>query len=176
MLNNKIISAVICVALSINVGKIPIKNKWEIEIPKIELKAQIAEGTTKEVMDTHIGHFANTDLWSGNVGLAAHNRGYKVNYFKDLKKLEIGDEITYYYGLGIKNYKVSEILIISDEDWSYLKNRKEENTITLITCVENAPALRRCIKGIEITKKEEFKNEQKNENINYFFSVTNDNV
>ena len=33
----------------------------------------------------------------GNIALAAHNRGYKVNYFQDLKKLEIGDEIYYSY-------------------------------------------------------------------------------
>ena len=28
--------------------------------------------------------------------------------------------------------------------------RTEENTITLITCIENEPEYRRCVKGIEI--------------------------
>ena len=39
--------------------------------------------------------------------------------------------------------------IISEEDWSYLKET-EDNRITLITCVENQPKYRRCIQAIEI--------------------------
>ena len=59
------------------------KNKiWQIEIPKISLNAQIAEGTTKEILNEYVGHFEITSKEAGNVGLAAHNRGYSVNYFK----------------------------------------------------------------------------------------------
>lgn len=47
---------------------------WEIEIPAIGLEAPIAEGTTQEVMLEYVGHFENTSLWKGNIGLAAHNR------------------------------------------------------------------------------------------------------
>lgn len=47
---------------------------WTIEIQAINLKADIAEGTTEEVMDKYVGHFENTEFWNGNVGLAAHNR------------------------------------------------------------------------------------------------------
>ena len=32
-------------------------------------------------------------LYDGNVGLAAHNRGYKNNYFENLKQLKEGDKI-----------------------------------------------------------------------------------
>ena len=77
----------------------------------------------------YVGHFENTNLLNGNVGLAAHNRGYPINYFARLEELEFGDEIIYKQGY-------------------------ETNTITLITCVENKPTQRRCIQGIEI--KEEF--------------------
>ena len=70
-----------------------VTNDWQLEIPSINLKAQIAEGTTKEVMDEYIGHFEETSKDTGNIGLAAHNRGYNVNYFQDLKKLKEGDEI-----------------------------------------------------------------------------------
>ena len=122
---------------------------WILEIPKIGLKAKINYGTTKKVMNKYIGHFDNTKLWSGNIGLAAHNRGYPVNYFKRLKELQIGDEINYTTVFGTKTYKVEVVTVIEDTDWSYLEDT-QDNRITLITCVENKPNYRRCIQGIEI--------------------------
>ena len=62
-------------------------NIWQIQIPKISLIANISEGTTTEVLNQYVGHFENTQKELGNIGLAAHNRGYEVNYFKDLKLL-----------------------------------------------------------------------------------------
>ena len=87
---------------------------------------------------------------NGNVGLAAHNRGYTNNYFENLKNLQVEDIIYYSYNEELKKYKVEKHKIIKDTDWSYLKST-EENVITLITCVENEPEYRRCIQGIEIT-------------------------
>lgn len=123
-------------------------DNWKLEIPKIDLCAGINFGTTEEVMNKYIGHFENTNLWNGNVGLAAHNRGYPVNYFGKLKELQIGDEIKYTTVYGTKTYKVAVSTIIKDTDWSYLEETKD-NRITLITCVENEPEYRRCIQGIE---------------------------
>lgn len=54
---------------------------WQIEIPKIDLIAPIAEGTTQEVMNKYVGHFENTDIFEGNVGLAAHNRRISSQLF-----------------------------------------------------------------------------------------------
>ena len=71
------------------------KVEWYIEIPTISLKAPITEGTTKEILDNYVGHFEESPSKKGNVCLAAHNRGYKNNYFENLKKLKIGDEIFY---------------------------------------------------------------------------------
>ena len=122
---------------------------WCLEIPKIGLKAKIEYGTTKEVMDKYIGHFDSTNFWNGNIGLAAHNRGYPVNYFGRLKELQIGDEINYTTIFGTRTYKVEKSIIIEDTDWSYLQETND-NRITLITCVENKPKYRRCIQGIEI--------------------------
>lgn len=121
---------------------------WQIEIPAISLKAEIAEGTSKEVMNKFVGHFTETSIKTGNVGLAAHNRGYQFNYFENLKKLKENDKIIYKYKDFQKTYFVDKIKIIKDTDWSYLENT-EENVITLITCVENEPEYRRCIQGIE---------------------------
>lgn len=124
------------------------KTEWKIEIKAISLSATIAEGTTDSVMNKYVGHFENTSKKKGNIGLASHNRGYPVNYFENLKKLKKGDKIKYTYGNFKKTYIVDVIEIIEDTNWKCLENT-EENRITLITCVENEPNLRRCIQGIE---------------------------
>lgn len=125
---------------------------WQIEISKISLVATISEGTTKEVLNQYVGHFENTSREVGNVGLAAHNRGYDVNYFKDLKLLKEGDEIKYIHNEFQKTYEVEKCRIIKDTEWEFLEET-EENMLTLITCVENQPEYRRCVQAIE--KKQE---------------------
>lgn len=121
---------------------------WQIEIPKISVKAPISEGTTKEILNQYVGHFQVTAKENGNIGLAAHNRGYEVNYFQDLKLLKEGDKIIYQHNDFRKTYEVEKIRIIKDTEWTYLEET-EENQLTLITCVENQPEYRRCIQAIE---------------------------
>ena len=126
---------------------------WQIEIPVISLKAPISEGTTQEILNKYIGHFENTSKTAGNVGLAAHNRGYQVNYFKDLKLLKQGDEIIYKCMEFEKIYEVEKCRIIRDTEWKYLE-QTEDNMLTLITCVENQPEYRRCIQATEKIEEE----------------------
>lgn len=121
---------------------------WGIYIPKINIMAQISEGTTKEVMDRYVGHFIDTAVVKGNVCLGAHNRGYPVNYFENIKKLQEGDLIYYKKDEKVKKYIVKTVAVIKDTDWTYLENT-EDNRITLITCVENEPDFRRCVQATE---------------------------
>lgn len=123
--------------------------EWKLEIPKIELSAQIEEGTSEEVLNEYIGHFENTSKSSGNIALAAHNRGYKVNYFARLKELEVGDKVIYTINDSIKFYQISSKNIIKDTEVEILE-KTDENILTLITCVENEPSLRRCLIAKEI--------------------------
>ena len=124
------------------------ESSWYLEIPSINLKADIKEGTTKEILDDFIGHFEETKKDTGNIGLAAHNRGYKNNYFENLKKLKEGDLIYYQFEENKREYIVTKHTIIKDTDWSYLEDT-EENTLTLITCVESEPEYRRCIQATQ---------------------------
>jgi len=119
-----------------------------LEIPIIGLKADIKESTTKEIMNKYIAHFEETSKEYGNIGLAAHNRGYENNYFENLKQLKEGDIIIYTYKGRTKEYFVTKNTIIKDTDWTSLEDTKD-NTITLITCVENQPEYRRCVQGKE---------------------------
>ena len=125
---------------------------WQIEIPVISLNAPILEGTTQEILNEYVGHFENTSKTIGNVGLAAHNRGYKVNYFNRLKELELGDEIIYTFEGVSKSYKVQSISIIEDTNWDVLENTSD-NKLTLITCVENNPTHRRCVQAVQNNEK-----------------------
>ena len=120
---------------------------WKIEIPAISLVANISEGTDEETLNQFVGHFELTPTKEGNVCLAAHNRGYKVNYFKNLKSLNEGAEIIYTNGEFAKTYIVNMNIKISETDWSYLEN-SNQNKITLITCIENEPEYRRCVQAI----------------------------
>ena len=120
-----------------------------LSIPSINLyNIKIKNGIDESTLNDYIGHFPNTSNWDGNIGLAAHNRGYKNNFFSKIKYLENGDEIVYNVNNNIKKYKVEKKIEIDSYDWSYLKNTKD-NRITLITCVENKENKRLVVQGIE---------------------------
>ncbi len=122
---------------------------WQIEIPKINLVAPIAEGTSANIMNEYVGHFEETPKNKGNIGLAAHNRGYKVNYFQNLKLLQKGDLIIYTYNGEISKYSVNELGIIKDTDWSKLESSSQDK-LTLITCLEDEPEYRRYIQALKL--------------------------
>lgn len=121
---------------------------WRIQIPKIQLNAPIYEGTEKETLRRGVGHFKNTANWKGNICLAAHNRGYKYNYFQDIVLLEIGDEIIYQTEKGKRTYVVQTNQKIKETNLTYIQNTKE-NKITLITCEKDAKEYRRCIQAVQ---------------------------
>lgn len=121
-----------------------------LTIPAINLyNIPIKNGTSQEVMKKYIGHFENTSFDTGNIGLASHNRGLGANYFKNIHKLNKGDNIFYTYENVVRKYKVNKKVVIDSYDWSNLESTTN-NIITLITCIENKPNLRLCIQAVQI--------------------------
>lgn len=119
-----------------------------LTIPDILLEnAPIKESTELSTLATAIGHFTNTSIYNGNVGLASHNGG-DGDYFKDLNKLKVGNEIYYQTRFGVKRYLVKTIKTIDEDDWSYLEET-EDNRITLITCVKGKSNKRLCVQAVE---------------------------
>lgn len=131
-----------------------LSNSWRIQIPKLNLDAHIEEGTTGEVLLRAVGHFENTSNWNGNVCLAGHNRGYQCNFFQKIKNLKLGDEIIYCTKQGKRIYQVQTNQVISETDWSYIEETKD-NRITLITCEENRGEYRRCIQAVLVSETKE---------------------
>lgn len=119
-----------------------------IKIDKIGLDAPIKEGSSDEILENYVGHIEGTDLFDGNVGLAAHNRGATKNYFENLSRLENGDEIVYETKQGVRRYIVYKTMEILDTDWSNFETSLE-NELTLITCINNKVNLRLCVKAKE---------------------------
>lgn len=125
------------------------QNDWRIFIPTLNLDAPILDGTSQSILRKAVGHFEDTPTLDGNVCLAAHNRGYKYNFFQEIKRLNIGDVITYQKGEVSRIYSVKWKGKIEETDLSYIKNTKE-NMLTLLTCVEDMPEYRLCVQAYQI--------------------------
>lgn len=117
-----------------------------IEINKIGYKGLVYKGTSLDTLSKGVGHFESSPYFNGNVCLAAHNTS---KYWAKLHTLEKGDIITYTSFLGTREYKVIDMMQISETDWSRLSN-STENILTLITCVKGKPSLRLCVQALEV--------------------------
>ena len=120
-----------------------------LEIPKLNIKAPVKEGTTQSILKYSVGHFSNSSNWNGNIALASHNRGdYVAHYFSNIHELVVGDEIIYKTKFGERRYEVVVNKKIDSRDWSVI-SQTAQNKVTLITCVKNKPELRLCVQAIE---------------------------
>lgn len=124
-----------------------------LTIPKLGVSAPVyetEEGGEIESMTKGVAHFAITSAWEGNIGLASHNvaPAGAVAYFQDIYQLEKGDKLSYKTALGEREYRVTEVKEISEDDWTAL-NRSEENRLTLITCITGKPNVRLIVQAVE---------------------------
>lgn len=120
-----------------------------LSIPSIGLNhIPIENGIEENILNEFIGHFPHTSYLKGNIGLAAHNRGYSHNYFMNLNCLNNNDLILYHFNGMTKTYLVSLKIEIDHYDWSFLEPT-EENKITLITCIANEPNKRLVVQALE---------------------------
>ena len=120
-----------------------------LAIPSIGLTVGVYEGTGSAPLLKGAGHFENTSIWNGNVPIAGHNRGVR-NDFGKIHTLKSGDLITFTTVLGTRTYAVSSVTKVDVTDTSGLASTAE-NCITLYTCVEDQPAYRWCVRGVEQT-------------------------
>ena len=119
-----------------------------IHVPKINRTVKVYDGESLANMDKGAGRFASTSAWDGLVGLAGHNRG-SAPYFGFVKDLEIGDTIVYTTRYGERTYSVTSKVQVRETDNSPLQ-WTENNTLVLITCVENVSELRWAVTASEV--------------------------
>ncbi len=119
-----------------------------LSIPAIGLSVKVYEGTDNATLAKGVGHFEDTSIWSGNIGIAGHNRGVN-SYFGKIHTLEVGNKITLTTKLGTRNYEVVSVSKVSETDRSALA-ATGENMLTLYTCVRNVSDQRWCVQAISL--------------------------
>ena len=118
-----------------------------LKIPSIGLAVGVYEGTNDAALAKGAGHFECTSIWAGNIAVAGHNRGVN-GIFGKIHTLKSGDIITFTTVLGTRTYAVTGVSKVSMYDISGLES-SGTNMITLYTCVEDQPAYRWCVRGVE---------------------------
>lgn len=105
-----------------------------LRIPKIGLEAPVVEGDGPEELKMGIGHHVGTANpgQRGNMVLSGHNDIYG-ELFRDLDKLDVGDEVTVYSGSEAFRYVVQQKTIVAPDDLSPLRP-SDVPLVTLISC------------------------------------------
>ena len=85
----------------------------------------------------------------GNVILAAHSGTGYIAFFKNLYKLSLNDEAKITYKNYVYTYEIVNIYNVPKVGKVKINRDVHKNTLTLITCVENRPQKRRCIRAEE---------------------------
>ena len=121
------------------------KNKIEyvavLKIPKISLEKGIVGRNSKyNSINYGIEVLKKSDspgVINGNVILAAHSGTANISYFRNLDKINVGDEAIIYYGGKTYTYKFVKIYDIEKTGKAIIKRDSNTSTITLITCRHN---------------------------------------
>lgn len=111
-----------------------------LEIPAINIKYAIVQGTERVNLRTALGHMTEgvNVGEEGNCIIAGHRGGYYGTFFKNIDKLKEGDPI---YVTDLNNnqytYQVYEQKWIEMYDWDELEAIPGEKTLTLLSCEEH---------------------------------------
>jgi sortase A len=103
----------------------------EIQIPRLGLRAIVAQGHSAAVLQRAVGHLALTALPGepGNVVLAGH----RDTFFQPLKRARAGDAITLKTRTGDFEYLVEWTAVVRPTDLEVIQPTNERS-LTLITC------------------------------------------
>ena len=117
-----------------------------ISIPSINLKnAPVMGSVEMSDLSKGTGHFENTPVFDGNVGIAGHNN----THFKYLVNVDIGDQIQYTVNGVTRTYQVTDMRAISDTDWGVFTDYGD-NRLTLVTCEHLVPNSRIAVTAIQV--------------------------
>lgn len=102
-----------------------------IEISAVGLAAIILEGTESGTLRRAAGHVPGTALpgQTGNVAIAGH----RDTFFRGLRKIQNGDEITLTTLSGVARYRVDSTQVVEPSNTKVLDNSADA-ILTLVTC------------------------------------------
>ena len=120
------------------------------EIPRLNVKVPVLEGTDNKALQVSAGHFEGTGaLGKDNYCIAEHNSTIYAEIFNDLDQIEIGDEM-YLVDTDEKRtrycYIVTEYKIVQPSD-TWVLNDYGDNRLTVISCTDDG-TMRQVVVGI----------------------------
>lgn len=109
-----------------------------VDVPKIRIKLPVYHGVSDVVLQTSIGHIAETSLPVGGESshcvLSGHRGLPSARLFSDLDKVVEGDVFTLSVLNETYSYEVDQIRVVEPEDLSEIKILPEQDLCTLVTC------------------------------------------
>ena len=115
-------------------------NNINFEIPRLDIKVPVLEGTDNKSLQVSAGHFEGTGaLGNGNYCIAGHNSTIYAEIFNDLDQIQIGDEM---YLVNIDEnrtrykYIVTEYKKVEPSDTWVLKDF-DDDRLTVISCTDD---------------------------------------
>lgn len=145
-----------------------------IEIPKIDVNIPIYHGTSEKVLSKGAGHLENSALPSSELGthsvITAHRGLPSSKLFRDLNKLEVGDQ--FFVKVLDENiaYEISSIEIVLPSETNWLKSDEGLNKMTLLTCEPYMINTHRMlVTGHQVPYVEEVVETIKKDNVNYTY-------
>lgn len=117
-----------------------LKSNIVFEIPALDIKVPVLEGTENKNLAVSAGHFPDTgEVGSGNYCIAGHNSTIYAEIFNDLDKIQLGDEMlltdidekrtTY-------TYIVTEYKIVEPTAVGILQDFGDDR-ITVVSCTDD---------------------------------------
>lgn len=107
-----------------------VEAKAVLHIKKLDVMTNLTYGVELENLRKIPGIYPQSGYPdTGNVSIAAHRDAW----FKDLDKLENGDEIRLYYNGKVYLYNVDAVFITHSRDWSVI-DPADKPALTLTTC------------------------------------------
>ncbi len=112
-----------------------------LKIPKINLEKGLVEKNSKYNNINYgvqiLKESDSPNVINGNVILAAHSGTANISYFRNLDKLDLGDDAIIYYQGNTYNYKVVKKYDADKTGKINIKRDRNTSTLTLITCRHN---------------------------------------
>lgn len=107
-------------------------------LPKLNETLPIYLGASTENMVKGAVHLTETSYPVGgentNAVLAAHRGYYKAAMFRNIQKLEVGDEVFVRNFRDVLCYQVAELAVINPDEIDKVLIRPGQDMLTLITC------------------------------------------
>lgn len=111
-----------------------------LEIPDLNIKAPVMDGTEHEVLSKAAGRFPGTgDLGEGNYCIAGHNSTIYAEIFNEMKHIEIGMEMYLYDNDADRTqytYIVTKNFIVEPSETWVLEDFGDDR-LTIVTCTDD---------------------------------------